>query len=229
MKRKEKAGFAIITLLVEILKWSIIALSLLLFLLQVVFRIIRHYNHFPIPAFATQLIDNPFRRRFIQKPNIIADRMRLIHGMTVVEIGPGKGNYTKAVAARLMPDGKVYAVDIQESVLERLKKKVQREKLSNIEPRIDDAHNFSFPDESVDRVLAITCLPEIPNPTGVLLECHRILRPDGLVCLCELAIDPDYPKRQTVKKWASDADFELCEEFGNFFSYQLNFKKKWPS
>lgn len=214
-----------LSLVFEIAKWAAIVFVILLFLLVVVVRLIRHYFHFPIPAFATQLIDNPYRRRFIQKPNLIADRMQLRPGMTVVEIGPGKGNYTKVVANRILPNGKVYAVDIQQPVIKSLKEKVQREKISNIEPRIDDACKFSFPDESMDRVLAITCLPEIPNPVQVLRECHRILKPNGLVSLCELVMDPDYPKRQTEKRWAQKAGFKLENEFGNFFSYQLNFKK----
>ena len=86
-------------------------------------RIFRHYHHFPIPSFATQLIDNPIRRLIIQKPDIIADRMHLEPGMKVVEIGPGKGSYTIALAKRIIPNGKVYAIDIQESVIKRLKKK----------------------------------------------------------------------------------------------------------
>jgi ubiquinone/menaquinone biosynthesis C-methylase UbiE len=212
-------------LVVEIVRYVAIFFGIFIFLFFVVLRIIRHYVHFPIPAFATQLIDNPFRRRYIQKPHVIADRMQLRSGMLVVEIGPGKGNFTKVVAGRVLPDGKVYAVDIQESVIRRLKDKVHRERIENIEPRIDDAHNFSFPDESIDRVLAISCLPEIPDPTQVLRECHRILKPDGIVSLCELVLDPDYPRRRTEKRWALEAGFKLETEFGNFFSYQLNFKK----
>jgi len=212
-------------LLVEAIKWLAILFGVFLFFLLVVFRIIRHYNHFPIPSFATQLIDNPFRRRLLQKPQVIAQRMHLSPGMIVVEIGPGKGNYTKAVANKILPSGKVYAIDIQDWVIEHLKNKIQKEKISNIEPRIDDAHIFSFPDESVDRILAITCLPEIPNPTQVLRECYRILKPSGIVSLCELLIDPDYPRRKTEKRWAAEAGFELSEEFGNFLTYQLNFKK----
>lgn len=214
-----------LSLIFEIAKWVAIVFAILFFLLFVVVRVIRHYFHFPIPAFATQLIDNPYRRRYIQKPNLIADRMQLCPGMIVVEIGPGKGNYTKVVANRILPNGKVYAVDIQQSVIASLKEKVQREQISNIEPRIDDVHNFSFPEESIDRVLAIACLPEIPNPVQVLRECHRILKPNGLVSLCELLMDPDYPKRRTEKRWALEAGFKLESEFGNFFSYQLNFKK----
>ena len=64
-----------------------------------------------------------------------------------------------------------------------------------------------------------------PEPGRVLRECHRILKPDGLVCLCEMLPDPDYPLRRTEKRWAEEAGFELGKEFGNFFLYQLNFRK----
>lgn len=211
--------------LLEIVKWVAIVFGIFLFFLFIVLRIVRHYLHFPIPSFATQFIDNPIRRRLIQRPEVIADRMELHSGMIVVEIGPGKGSYTKAVASRILPDGKVYAVDVQELVIKRLKEKVQREKIRNIEPKIDNAHNFSFQDESVDRVLAVASLPEIPDPVKVLRECHRILRRDGLVSLCELIMDPDYPRRRTERRWAQEAGFTLENEFGNFFTYQLNFKK----
>lgn len=151
--------------------------------------------------------------------------MHLEPGMVVVEIGPGKGSYTKAMAERVLPDGKIYAVDIQESVVDRLKRRIEKEGITNIIPMIDNAHDFSFADESVDRIVAIACLPEIPNPVNVLGECLRILKPDGLISLCELAPDPDYPRRKTVKRWAAEAGLELKHEYGNWFSYQLNFGK----
>ncbi len=209
-----------------VLQWVLIGLLIFFIFFFVIVRIIRRYYHFPIPSFFTQLIDNPYRRRFVQRPDVLAERMHLRPGMIVVEIGPGKGNYTKAVAERVMPDGKVYAIDIQESVIERLKKKIEKEGITNIIPKIDDVYNLSFDNESVDRVLAIATLPEIPEPVKVLREFHRVLKPDGLVCLSELLPDPDYPRRSTEKRWAAEAGFELREQFGNFFVYQLNFGKK---
>ncbi|MHA1661280.1 MAG: class I SAM-dependent methyltransferase, partial [Promethearchaeota archaeon] len=173
-----------------------------------------------------RLIDNPLRRRFIQKPELIAKRMHLKSGMIVLEIGPGKGNYTKAVARKILPDGKVYAIDIQKSVINRLESKIEKEKIPNIIPKIEDAYNLSFENESVDRVFAITCLPEIPRPVRVLKECKRVLKFDGLISLCELFIDPDYPLRKTEKQWAQEAGLEFREGFGNWFVYQLNFGKK---
>ena len=204
----------------------LIILGILFFIVFVILRIIRRYYKFPIPGFMTRLIDNPIRRKFIQKPEKIAERMKIKPGMTIVEIGPGKGSYTKEIARSIFPDGKVYAIDIQESIINRLKKKIEKENITNIIPKIDDAYNLSFEDESVDRVLMIACLPEIPEPVRALKEIKRVLKPNGLISLSEMLPDPDYPRRKTEKRWADEAGFELDEQFGNWFVYQLNFKKK---
>ena len=204
----------------------LIILGSFFFIVFVILRIIRRYYKFPIPGFMTRLIDNPIRRKFIQKPETVAERMRLKPGMLIIEIGPGKGSYTKALAKNILPDGKVYALDIQESIINRLKKRIEKEGITNIIPKIDDAYNLSFEDESVDRVLMIACLPEIPDPIRVLKELKRVLKPDGLISLSEMLPDPDYPRRKTEKKWAEEAGFDLDEQFGNWFIYQLNFKKK---
>jgi len=215
----------VIPLLLEAAKWILIVTSILLFLFLVLLRLVRHYFHFPTPSFAVPLIDNRIRRTLFQNPSFMADRMELEPGMVVLEIGPGTGTYSQVIAERVFPDGKVFAVDIQEQVIRRLKERVKKEGLTNIYPRVDNAYNMSFPDESIDRVLAMSALPEIPNPVLVLRECHRILKPNGLLCLCELIIDPDYPRKNTEKKWAQQADFKLEKEFGDILSYQLNFKK----
>ena len=204
----------------------LIIFAVIFFNLFVLLKIVRKIHHFPIPAFAVRIIDNPIRRRFIQKPDLIADRMKLEPGMNVLEIGPRKGTYTKAVAKKILPNGKVYAIDIQESIIEKLKDRVKEENFSNIIPKMDDAYNLSLEDESIDRIFAVACLPEIPDPVKVLKEIKRVLKRDGIISLCKLVIDPDYPLRRTEKKWAHNAGLIFIEQFGNYFSYQLNFEIK---
>jgi len=177
------------------------------------------------PAFAMHLVDNPFRRKLILNPETIAARMKLEPGMTVLEIGPGLGSYTIAAAKRVLPDGKVYAIDIVEGIVEKLKKRFEKDGISNISPMVADAYNLKFSDKFFDRIFMISCLGEIPDPVKVLKECHRVLKTDGLLSLSELYYDPDYPLRRTEKRWAEEAGFEFQEQFGNWFAYQLNFKR----
>ena len=207
------------------MQWLMIGFFLIIVFSCIIVRLVRRYRKFPIPSALTVVIDNPWRRRFVQKPSTVADQLFLKPGMVVVEIGPGKGSYTIEFARRVLPDGKVFAVDISESVITRLKQRIAHETIPNIVAQIDNAHAFSFEDESIDRVIAIACLPEIPQPVKVLREIRRILKPNGIVSLSELALDPDYPRRKTVKRWASEAEFKLHSEFGNWFVYQLNFVK----
>ena len=188
-------------------------------------RIIRRIYAFPIPQFMTDLIDHPIRRKYWQKPEEIAERMGAKPGDIVLEIGPGKGSYTKAVARKILPEGKLYAIDIQQPILDRLQERLDAENITNVYPKLDDAYNLSFEDESVDIIFAIACLPEIPEPVKALKEFKRVLKPNGVISFSELFLDPDYPLRKTEKKWAKQAGLKLKAGFGNWFTYQLNFSK----
>ena len=218
--------FESVFIVINTLYILLIIFAIILFYVFVLLKIIRKMHHFPIPAFAVRIIDNPIRRRFIQNPDLLADRMKLEPRIQILEIGPGKGTYTKGVSKQILPNGKVYAIDIQESIIEKLKNRFKEENISNVIPKVDDAYNLSFENESIDRIFAVACLPEIPDLIKVLKEFKRVLKKDGLISLCELFIDPDYPLRRTEKKWAINAGLIFTEQFGNFFSYQLNFSKK---
>ncbi len=186
-------------------------------------KLIRRFWKFPIPAVLTGVIDNPIRRK-IQPPKTLADRLRLQQGMFILEVGPGKGTYTFEVAKRV-PDGKVIAIDIQESVIKKLKKKCEELGITNIEPKIMDVYNLNFDNEVFDRVFLISCLPEIPDPIRALEELNLVLKPNGLLCLVETFSDPDYPLPRTEIRWANDAGLKLDSRHGNWFLYYLIFSK----
>lgn len=195
-----------------------------LMLSQTVGRLVRRRWRFPIPSFMTQLIDNPLRRRLIQSPAEFADRLRLEQGMSVLEIGPGKGSYTMEVARRVAP-GTVYACDVAPYVVEKLSERAAREGVANVEARVEDVLSLGLPDSSMDRVYMIATLPEVPRPVEALRECRRVLKPGGLLSLSELLFDPDYPLRGTEKRWAEEAGLALEEEHGSLVCYQMVFRK----
>jgi ubiquinone/menaquinone biosynthesis C-methylase UbiE len=158
----------------------------------------------------------------MQPPKTLADRMQLQPDMFILEVGHGKGTYTFEVAKRV-PDGKIIAIDIQESIVKKLKKKCEELGITNIEPKIMDVYKLNFDNEVFDRVFLISCLPEIPDPVRALKELNRVLKPNGLLCLVEAFPDPDYPLPRTELRWAKDAGFTLNSRHGNWFIYYLIF------
>ena len=204
--------------------WSLVAIGAYIIFAMTVVRLIRHFYQFPIPSFFTPLIDNPIRRR-IQPPKLIAEWMTLGQGMSILEIGPGRGTFTFEVAKKVGDVGRVYAIDIQESVVTALSEIVAKKGVENITIRQASAYELPFPDEMFDRVFMITVLGEIPDKRQTLLEIKRVLKQDGLLAIGEFLPDPDYPRKKTVIGWGRETGFDLSQEFGNFIHYLLTFKK----
>jgi ubiquinone/menaquinone biosynthesis C-methylase UbiE len=206
------------------IKWFLIVLIAYFIFAMTVVRLIRHFYQFPIPSFFTPLIDNPIRRR-IQPPKMIAEWMGVGQGMSILEIGPGRGTFTFEVANKVGAEGHVYAIDIQEPVATALGERVEKMGADNISVRQASAYKLPFPDEMFDRVFMITVLGEIPDKRQALSEFKRVLRSDGLLAIGEFLPDPDYPRKSTAMGWCREAGFEFSERYGNFMHYLLTFKK----
>jgi len=190
----------------------------------VLIRIVRRFVHFPIPASLARFIDNPIRRR-IQPPARVVDWMDIQGGMQVLEIGPGPGTFTVEAAKRVGEKGKVYAIDMQPTVISRLRSRLQRENITNVTTNVASAYELPFPDNTFDRAFMIAVLAEIPNKSKVLLEIKRILKNDGVLAVGEFLPDPDYPRRKTMIRWCEGAGFEPVSTHGRILHYLVTFKK----
>jgi len=203
---------------------AVVALSLLFVAVHTLVRVLRRFHKFPIPAFLTNLIDNPLRRR-IQPPDQTPQRHGIEPGMTVLEVGPGNGRYTMATARRLGPAGRLITVDIEPKIIERVRQRAQAEGMANVEARLADVYDLPFANEMFDAIYLIAVIGEIPAPDKALREFHRVLSPRGTLAFSELLFDPDSPRPSTVTRLASAAGFRLKKKVGNFVYYTLIFEK----
>jgi ubiquinone/menaquinone biosynthesis C-methylase UbiE len=200
---------------------SVVALSL-------VVRIVRYFHKFPMPAMLASLIDNPLRRR-IQPPSDMPARHSISRGMTVLEVGPGNGRYTVETARAVGEGGKVVAVDIQPSMIDRVLDRVRREGITNVEARTADVHDLPFADREFDAIYLLAVFNEIPSPEKTLAEFHRVLKPSGTLALSEILTDPDYSLARTLIKKVERSSFQLKRKLGGFFAYTLVFQKPGES
>jgi ubiquinone/menaquinone biosynthesis C-methylase UbiE len=131
-------------------------------------------KHFPLFAH-----DNLFRRLF-SSPNEFNSYVS--EGQTVADLGCGPGYYTLALAKRVGPKGKVYAIDSDEKAIRALEKKVDEHGYCNVEARVSSASDLSFiEDGSVDFILAngLLCSMAPQQHESAVNEMKRVLEPGG--------------------------------------------------
>jgi len=194
---------------------------------QIVARFAKILFYFPAPAFMGPLFDSVLRRK-IQPPGIVIERSGIKEGMHVLEVGCGSGAFTTNVARAVGKKGKVYALDIQQKMLQQFENKLsqpENQDLKNIELIKSSAYELPFDDNSLDLVYMVTVLPEVPDKHRALQEVKRVLKIGGSLSLTELLIDPDYPLKSTTIKAGEKAGFVLDELFGNIWNYTVRFKK----
>ncbi|NLI39807.1 MAG: methyltransferase domain-containing protein [Caldisericales bacterium] len=211
-------------LFLDILAWAGIIFACFLFFLLVVLKIVRHYVHFPAPAFVTVFIASRLRN-VSQPPNLVASWLGLEKGMKALEIGPGYGTFTVQASKIVGESGEIHALDIQPKVIKNLTAKIEKLGTKNIFLVVGDAYNLPFGDKTFDVVFMVAVLEEIPDRQRALAECKRVLKDGGLLCVGELFPDPDYPLMKTVIKECEKAGFVFEKKFGSWWHYLVRFRK----
>lgn len=95
---------------------------------------------------------------------------------SVLDVGCGTGNLTRALLERLSPAGRVLAVDISPRMLDAARRKIDD---SRVSWRCEDAACLSAAAASLDRVICCSAWPHFPDPRAVAAEFRRVLRPGG--------------------------------------------------
>jgi len=122
-------------------------------------------------------------------------------GDIVLDFGCGPGGYIKPLAKMVGPSGKIYALDINPQAVRSVKSFVSKNNLANIETIISDCKT-GLADNSMDYVLLFDVLHHIEQPSAVLAELHRVVKPDGI-----LAMSDHHMEDEAIKKIIGDTGY----------------------
>ena len=122
-----------------------------------------------------------------QKPEEVLDALHLQRTSLVADIGAGTGYLSVRIAKRV-PEGKIFAADIELDMVRYLGERARREHLINLVPVQASADAVNLP-EPVDVALVVDTYHHIGNRTQYFAKLKSSLRLAGRLVIVDFKVD----------------------------------------
>jgi ubiquinone/menaquinone biosynthesis C-methylase UbiE len=139
----------------------------------------------PIAKVVSNEFSNEDARDERSEAKVVMDLATIRPGMTVADIGAGEGYYTVRLAERVGDDGRVLAQDIDSDALDRLGRRIERERLENISIKLGDIDDPQLPPDSFDRIFMVHMYHEVTDPYAFLWRMWPALNAGGQIIVVE--------------------------------------------
>lgn len=135
-----------------------------------------------------------------------------VESQTIMEVGPGRGEFAEAVVRKAEDLKRYYIVDMSQGMLNLVRERIQtvetEVKSVFICADVDSDPLSEIPDHSVDRIIMTNAFQDI-NPSTALMTFRRILKSTGLFRANVL-------DREIREKFSTEDDF-FDRESGYFY------------
>lgn len=157
-----------------------------------------------------------------EMPDEVVANMRLESDHVVADIGAGSGYFSFRIA-KLLPDGKVLAVDIQPEMLALIEQRKSVDNVSNIEGVLGKVDDPNLPPNSIDAAIMVDAYHEFDHPFEMINGINNALRVGGRIFLLEYrGEDASVPIRPLHKMTAEQVIKEMSV-FGLEWTDTLDF------
>ena len=153
-------------------------------------------------------LERPDRERE-ERPALLVQTLDLAPDDVVADLGAGTGYFTFRLAP-LVPQGRVYAVDIQPEMLRIIEARADEDGVANVAPVLGSETAPGLRPRSTDLTLVVDAYHEFSNPREMLRGIFDATRPGGRLVLVEYrAEDPDVPIKPLHKMTEAQARREV--------------------
>lgn len=132
----------------------------------------------------------------------------------VLDLGAGSGTDTLTAARLTGPQGKIFALDMTQAMLAKLRRNAVQAGVMNVELIEANAETIPLPDNSVDVVTSNGVLNLVPDKPKAIAEIHRVLRPGGRAQIADIVVSQPVSEsaKTNPKLWAECVVGAVAEE-----------------
>lgn len=144
-----------------------------------------------------------------QRPGELIERLKIRSGSRVADIGCHQGYLTFRLSPVVGAGGKVYAVDVEQSKLDKVRTHAEKNSIGNVLPVKGDYDNPHLPAGALDAVIILDTYHEMDDHDEILQHIAVALKPGGRLVLCE----PLAESRRSSTRVEQEAKHELGMAF----------------
>jgi len=158
---------------------------------------------------AADWLERPEREQE-ERTSRLVEALQLRPGEMVADIGAGTGYLTRRVAPRVLPQGKVFAVEIQQEMLDLLDRKLRAAGITNVVPVMGTVTNPRLPTNAVDTIVMVDVYHEFDHPFEMTEAMCRALKPGGRLVFVEFrGEDENVPIKRVHKMTEAQVKKEM--------------------
>lgn len=173
-----------------------------------------------------KILEDPHRVERLNPPEVVR-KIDLKPGQFVADIGSGSGLFTRLMARAVLPNGKVFAVDIDRDLLGHVARSAAAEGITNITTVLAPPDSPALPSNSLDVALICDTLHHIEKKETYLQRLRECLKPGGRLVIIDFS--DGWPQghesmrftMDELRRWVLSTGYTKETEFqdieGNFF------------
>lgn len=177
-----------------------------------------------LSAFAWQLAQRPAQEyiasmdkpdRVLKIDEVIA-KLELKPGQIVADIGSGSGSFSIPMAKAIAPNGILYAVDIDQAMLDHVAGRAKEAGITNLRTALGEYDDPKLPVKNVDVAFFHRVLHMIEHRQAYLNSTAKYLKPDGRIVI----IDKNHEDSPDSWMWLNQSDVDTWMAAISFYPAQ---------
>jgi ubiquinone/menaquinone biosynthesis C-methylase UbiE len=155
------------------------------------------------------------------KVNEVIARLNLKPGDIVADVGSGSGAFSIPMAKAIAPNGILYAVDIDQKMLDFVAERAKKEGVANLKTVLGEFDDPKLPVKTVDVAFFHRVLHMIEHRQAYVNATAKYLKTDGRIVIIDKNPEdsPDswmWLKQSDVDTWMAALSFYPAEKFAVF-------------